>query len=236
MDSIIYRPSAATKAPLVDYLHEREKEILQLSPPDPNKEIDFWFQRERSFFTLLLSQYVIEDERFNLREYEAIQRRVLSGKSETRGRKPKYAPGWSDITYRHALRHHFIDELIAQALGAEFNEPIPSPPVNRPKFSPEVIDTLMKFETLSDYTLPRKAYVIFTREDRAIIWFALHNQLKDKYWCEDGLYCVKFEEYAHLRLEPSNKPKIQNILIQNAINKEGLPPECIVQKVRSAEC
>jgi hypothetical protein len=222
MDSILLRPVDCVKQALAERISRREKEILALAPENPNKKADFWLLRERSFFTIWLARYVVEDESFDLKQYNAIQRRVLTGRGEQRGRPKTYANGWSDITYRHALRHWLLNETIAAALKVEFNEPRPVPPVEKPRFPVEVLDLLSKFENLSGYALPNDAYVIYTREDRTILHSGLLPVLETKDWCEEDKKCVKFEEYIRLRKDPVIQQHIQQLLIEE-ISPEKCP-------------
>lgn len=232
MESIVFRPSDSTRHALATYIDSREREIMKLSDPG-SENTEYWRVRARNTVLHILSQYVVEDTKLTLKEYNAIQRTALKPKMLQRGRRQVYRAGWTDTTYRLALRHHIVDKLVAHALGVPFNEPVPLLP-EEPRYSLiETIDVLNNFEAVTGYHPPLRAYTIITREDRALI----HPQLKDKAvikdWCEHGQLCIKYEEYLLLRADPEVKKIIEETLIDHA-TKCGFAQPTLGSEIRRA--
>lgn len=215
-------------------------ETISFSPiPELEKELEKWFTiREEQFFkfeqigeitewsatregalhSALLQLYVLSDPSVTLQRYTAMQTKLVNKGLDQRGRPRIYRSSKRNLTFRRALRRYLLNVLVSEALGVEVTTPEPSEPqvdITCATYEPvEALEMLHRFEGWTEFQLPRKAFVLHTRQDRAVI-APLFPELA---WEEGGELCVKFEDYIKLRVVATNMATIED-----ALNKEYRP-------------
>lgn len=222
MDPILFRPAVTLEPLLKQYIETKEEEFFRLTHTT-DKTTKLLRERELALHMTLLANYVQQDPAVTATQYELAIKRVHAKKAETRGRPAKYKLSRRNVTYSRAVRLWFLNEIIAKGLGTTFEEPMPPEPVmdieeqSATLGFAETISSLLRFEEFTGYTLPRQAYVVFTREDRVILRMLpdIQNLIRHTEWEEHGKRCLKFEEYAILRQQPDIQLKMQEFLLRS---------------------
>lgn len=218
MDAILFRPDVAIEDKLEAWLRGNEEKYFRL---DQNKPMENWrSSREGQVHRAALQAYVLTDPTITIQKYSLLQQKLINRGYDPRGRPRVYRASKHNLTFRRALRLWLMNKLLAEALSAEFITPPPEEPiqsVTSEDYEPiEALEMLQRFEAWTEYALPRKAYVIHTREDRTLIREALlkAGAAFERDWTEVGDKCVKFEEYLSLRDEQEYKQIIEECLEQ----------------------
>ena len=206
MKPIIFEAYPEIADKLEEYMQKEIRELLKL-PEGPIKStakriIDYetWRQTEEGKLHLaLMIKYVLQNEGISATAANEIQRRLQSQGRETRGRAKQYDSQLRSQTATRQLRLFALNRIIAKSLGFDCSQwvsPIEVTDVAGWTVPDDAYDSLCRFEEWSGLTLPKQAWLTYTRTERTEA-SAKHHHL-DK--AEDG--GITLELYKLYRLTP----------------------------------
>lgn len=206
MKPIVFEAYPEIAEPLEEYLQKEIRELLKL-PEGPIKStskriIDYetWRNTEEGKLHLaLMVKYVLQNDGISASTANEIQRRLQSQGRETRGRAKQYDSQLRSQTATRQLRLFALNRIIAKSLGIDCSKwvsPIEVTDVTGWTVPDDAYDSLCRFEEWSGLTLPKQAWLTYTRTERNEV-AAKHPHLEK---AEDG--GITLEIYKLYRLTP----------------------------------
>ena len=203
---IIFEAYPEIAEQLEAYMQREIRDLLKL-PEGPIKStakriIDYetWRQTEEGKLHLaLMVKYVLQNEGISASAASEIQRRLQSQGRETRGRTKLYDSQLRSQTATRQLRLFALNRIIAKSLGIDCSQwvsPVEVTDVAGWTVPDDAYDSLCRFEEWSGLTLPKQAWLTYTKTERSEA--SVKHPHLDK--AEDG--GITLELYKLYRLTP----------------------------------
>ena len=176
MKPIVFEAYPEIADQLETFIQKEIRTLLKL-PDGPIKStskklIDYetWRNTEEGKLHLaLMVKYVLQNEGISAVTTNEIQKRLQSQGRETRGRVRQYDSQLRSQTATRQLRLFALNRIIAKALGVNCNNwfsPIEVTDTAAWTVPVDAYDSLCRFEEWSGLTLPKQAWLTYTRTER----------------------------------------------------------------------
>lgn len=175
MKPVVFEPRLELDQLLDEYIESKLRAVLKIRPEavSTHNPISFeeWSQTpEGRVHMSIMHQYVFQAPNITAKSANRIQRLLQSQGQETRGRPALYDPRARDTKVLRVLKVHFLNELIAKGLGVDTSTwalPIEDLGEIRGELPPfDTFGMLERFERWTNFSLPKAAWLLYTREDR----------------------------------------------------------------------